>query len=422
MDFGENPFSLQPAVVSRSRSKALASSFKYFALIAACFVVTLLVATQSRRWLAYRLTHDFDSLTAVEQQARLLQIADLGTLGISPLVENLGNEDLDVARTSYDLLSELQNQWSLLKPSQRTEHHTTLVRAIESVAVHIPDDRTGWASSLLQQTLMTTVESRNEQSTELHRLANHAMEMLSISDRSGPSILDPEPLDPRAPRRLTTRFDPLPVASIDSVDQWTDWPPTPEPQVSAVAIVDRVPAAEQPVMAEPTLYRSGSSPLQPVTADDPVMLSDIDHVPETRAEPVIQSVTHLVDSPMETYDDKSVIHWLGSPHTALREKAKLELISRGFDGTQISIATQIAAGDVQTRIALVKKLAESSDLDPRPWLVLMLEDDSREVRLRTVSVLATMRDPAINQELRMHLVGEQDPTVAFRIRRSLDIR
>jgi hypothetical protein len=54
--------------------------------------------------------------------------------------------------------------------------------------------------------------------------------------------------------------------------------------------------------------------------------------------------------------------------------------------------------------------------------LMLLEDQSREVRLRVVSILVTMDDPDITQRLRLHLVDERDPTVAFRIRRNLDIR
>ena len=118
----------------------------------------------------------------------------------------------------------------------------------------------------------------------------------------------------------------------------------------------------------------------------------------------------------------SIIHWLGSPHQALREKAKLELMRRGYDGGQISLATQIASGDVSTRKALVDAIARSDSLDPRPWLLFLLDDESREVKLRAISVLATMNDPAISAELRARLSDQGDPIVAARLRRVLDLR
>jgi hypothetical protein len=71
---------------------------------------------------------------------------------------------------------------------------------------------------------------------------------------------------------------------------------------------------------------------------------------------------------------------------------------------------------------LIDAIARSQSIDPRPWLLMMLEDESRDVKLRVVSVLATMNDPGVSQRLRMHLIDEHDPTVAARIRRVLNLR
>jgi hypothetical protein len=130
----------------------------------------------------------------------------------------------------------------------------------------------------------------------------------------------------------------------------------------------------------------------------------------------------MVDSPMGAFDDASVMRWLGSPHAALREKAKLELVSRGFDGTAIAIATRIYTGDVNEKIELVDALVGTSVIDPRPWLLLLLQDSDRDVRSRTISSLGSMDDPAITARLQSHLAQENDPAVASRIRRVLNLR
>ena len=94
---------------------------------------------------------------------------------------------------------------------------------------------------------------------------------------------------------------------------------------------------------EPAVYRSGSS-LQPVQAGEPVVLRDINSVSMDETEqaptlvtPTINSVAHLVDTPLETFDDRSVIHWLGSPHTKLREQGQVGV---GFTRLQ-SHATRV---------------------------------------------------------------------------------
>jgi hypothetical protein len=433
MDFGDlsdNPFALELSKPKHSRRKSVVSALKFLLLVAGCLAVTLLISSQSRRWLVHRLTHDFDSLSGQAKQARLIQIADLDALAIEPLVKALADDDMNVARTAYELLRQSQTSWTVLEHGEQQRRHASMVEALASIAIHMPDDRTGWGTSLLQQTILATVERQDDQSTDLYRDATHAIELLSLSDRSGPSILSAQPLDPLTPKRLTIRSEPLPLSfsGLESDSQVTE---TPQP-ASTSTIVSRsssTDSSQPPQSTDPSVYRSSTVRLQPIDPDEPVILRDLEQPRETSYQTgdhqqadEIQSVAHLVDSPMETFDNKSVMHWLGSPQQVLRDKARLELISRGFDDTQLHIATQIASGDVQSRIALIDSIARSDSIDPRPWLLMMLSDKSRDVKLRVISVLATMKDPDVSSQLRMHLVDERDPTVAFRIRRVLDLR
>ncbi|MGB0760692.1 MAG: HEAT repeat domain-containing protein, partial [Rubripirellula sp.] len=256
---------------------------------------------------------------------------------------------------------------------------------------------------------------------------------------------------------------------IQSVDEWTSWPPSKavarnitdvgsgassnmnSGRASGVSLgtVDptRPPASRHE--AVPTVYKSGANRLRLIGENEVVQLADVadssgtasyagDAISSTNAMKVQPPVHRadvsqpvavdantqvgLVDSPMGTFDDASVMRWLGSPHAALREKAKLELVSRGFDGTAIAIATRIFTGDVSQKLELVDALSSTTVIEPRPWLLLLLQDPDRDVRLRAVSCLGSMDDPAIAGRLQTHLVEERDPAVASRIRRVLDLR
>lgn len=448
MEFGDssdNPFAIELSKPNTSRRKSVGSAVKFLLLVAICLAATVLIGNQSRRWLVHRLTHDFHALSGQDKQARLIQIADLDALAIEPLVSAFADDDINVARTAYDLLTQAQNSWTVLEPDEQERRHASMVQSLTSIAVHLPDDRTGWGTSLLQKTILMTVEARDPQSQALYRSATHAIEMLSLSDRSGPSILSPEPLDPLAPKRLAIRAKPLPLSlsalesggpTIAEAGTAAALPRDGQPLANAASpdsIASQAgdaPQSHPTARQEPSVYRSSSTRLQAVDPNETIELRAVGQPSETsyqtndvqEASDEIQSVTHLVDSPMETFDDKSVMHWLGSPHQALREKARLELINRGFDDTQLNIATQIASGDVQTRMALIDAIARSNSIDPRPWLLMMLSDTSRDVKLRAISVLATMKDADVDGRLKMHLVEERDPTVAFRIRRVLDLR
>lgn len=420
-----NPFALAPRAQRKSTRKSVLLAIKFFAIVAVCLCLTVVVGSQSRRWLANRLTSDFETLSPAAKKQRLLQIAELGVSAIDPLVDALADEDTEVARAAYDLLQRAQNEWNVLRRDDLQERHIALVDALNSIAVHVPDDRTGWASGLLHQTMMETVNQNDTASRELYKNANATLERYTLSQRSGPSVLVDEPLDPLMPRRLIVRPQPLPVAAAETDESWTDWPPTQDSTITASPQLGDDQANQPAVLATdpPSVYRSSSMRLQTVEPGEMVDLRELNQPLETSYQSAeLRPVTNIVESPMQTLDDRSVIHWLGSPHRALREKAKLELIRRGFDGNQITIATRVASADTKTRTELVDVIARDQTIDPRPWLIMLLDDENREVKLRAISVLATMNDPAVVQELRMRLVDQSDPIVAARLSRVLNVR
>ncbi len=429
-----NPFSAQARSKPPAKRLAWTKAWKTLVLVAVGLSVTVVIGSQNRRWLVFRLTEGFESCTPVEKRQRLLQISELGAAGIPSVVRAMNDDDIDVARTAYDLLRHSQSEWTTLKRKDTCRHQEILIDSLQEIAVHLPDDRTGWASGLLHPVILDCVNQSDETSRQLYNRANQTLEMLALSERPGPSVLSHQPLEPLIPQRLSVPARPLPVAASQPADSWTDWPPSAQP--IAIGVASPQPAeltSEQPTEAvsqSPSVYRSSSMQLRPLPPDEAVVLRELSpsetalrHETSYQPPPAeIRPVANLVDSPMETLDDRSVMQWLGSPHLALREKAKLELIRRGYTGSQITVATRLASDDVRVRMELVDVIARDGTIDPRPWLVMLLDDESRDVQLRAISVLATMNDPAVNQELRMRLVDQTDPIIAARLRRVLNLR
>ncbi|TWU48467.1 hypothetical protein [Rubripirellula reticaptiva] len=406
-----NPFAMVGQAPVRPRRTALWSSLKFLVLVAVCFAIVLAISFGSKRFLLHRLLSDFDSVGALEQQSRLVQLAEMGTPAIVPLVEAMTNENIEVARSAFELLHGLQNDWTVLDVATQQTRHRELVAAVESIAPRISDDRTGWAASLLQQTISDFVTREDSPSRDLYASANETLEMLTLSGRPGPSVLADKPLDPMSPQRLQVRSRPLPVQTIEEETN----PPS------------------------ASIYKSASMRLQPLPPDAEVELRDIDeYVPVVVEKPVAprETVYHvqpaqsiapvvedtIVSTPMEAYDDVSVIHWLASDQNKLREQARLELMSRGYTERELSLATRISAADVPTRMQLVDMIAAEPSIDPRPWLFMMSRDTSRDVRLRVVAVIATMNDAAAKSHLQKLMIEETDPHVATRIRKALELR
>lgn len=444
MDFGnrsDNPFAVPLRRKAPNRRKALTSAMKVLCLAAIALGATLVVSSQSQLWLAHQLTDNFDSLPTKEKTARLLQISELGVVGIEPLVHAMADQEVEVARTAYEMLRKCQNEWTVLPDERQFQRHGVLVSSLRTVAMDIPDDRTGWGTNLLQQTMVAAMERDAEASRDVYTEASQIMKLFALTDR-GLSAEDGEVFDRDSPRRLTVTSEPLPVVASMFDDPWNHRTrhdgsgvlennaivisgagPATQGAASATSSGGRtIPvSATQSVSATPSVYRSNAARLQPAEADAGVELHELDSL-ENHRKQTLGSGNEIIESPMQTFDDVSVMRWLGSPHHALREKAELELTSRGYDGTSITIATRIMAGDVDTKLALMDALAKEASIDPRPWLLMLLKDENRAVKLQAISVLGTMSDPEIRGKLQMHLVEETDPTVSARIERILKLR
>jgi hypothetical protein len=443
-----------PSIRSRSggAKRAVIKAAKYLLLIALVFAGLIAVRHVSGHWLLNQLTHDFDDLAAEDQQKRLAQIEGFGRPAIPTLVSAMAAQQTTTGRTAYDILRRFQNQWTVLDEKASTQRHSELVAAIANVAPRLPDDRTGWATALVQQSILKSVDQETNGKKNLYRSANETLAILAHDHRSGPSILgspgstestndSPSNFTPqqttadpssRTPQRLLAKARPLPVEKTDAGGQWTDWPPG---SGNNVARSDT-----------PSIYRSGSSTLgsssmgssklnnqtsvrlRPVVPNQAVQLKPIESIDNIVSKPASQqpvkqahSVATLVETALEAYDDRSVMHWLSSNDAEQRQSARLELLSRGFNDAQIDFSINLAHPDASVRLHFVNELSRHQDIDPRPWLKLMWNDESREVRLAVISVLGSLRGRDASSELRQLMAQERDPMVAAKIRDALEL-
>lgn len=428
--------------------KAAMGAAKYLLMVVLVFAALLGVRQASGMWLLSRLTQDLHSLPSDQQQQRLAQIAGFGRPAIPHLVAALAAEDLGTARMAHEILRGLQNQWSVLKPTAKTDRHLDLVAAIAEVGPRLPDDRTGWATSLIQQSILESVDQANDNEQLLYQNANDALAILSHDRRSGPSILGSDidsdiaaqGNDADSPRRfvagsrLLAQAQPLPVNRTNAGAAWTDWP-------GADAVVSQ----SQPD-ASPTIYRSGSHQrpglketsmrLKPILADQTVELIPIE--PQTleagyasagsspgevimQANAEVHSAANLVETALQAYDDRSVMHWLSSDQASYRDAAKLELLSRGYDEEQLEYAKHLFDPDPSVRLHFVQQLNQSDRIDPRPWLKLMAIDENRTVRLAVVTALGSLSGHDVAGQLQQMMAAERDPSVAAKIRHTLDL-
>ncbi|WP_372718663.1 HEAT repeat domain-containing protein [Novipirellula sp.] len=461
-----NPFALhlngsvKRSGKSGSGGHAFKTSLKFFLIVAVLFGGTLAVGRYSKQWIVSHLMRGFEDLGVAEKQQRLVQISELGSPAIGLMVRALNDESAEVARTAYELLRESQNSWTSLEWDAARQHHHTMVTSMDSIAASLPEDRTGWTTGLLQQTIMESVQKDDSESKSLYNLATTTLSKMSLTEGAVPGVIDNDPLVPGQPVRLAVRSKPLPVADADALDTWTDWPLAKPAIISSGGSGQNDPAntssnsgnapatVSNPSDGEPSasVYRSSATLLKPVSPNEAIDLKDVHDAaaqsqsiaassspgssasPSAVGDPVgtavgeVMPTSYLTQSPLETYATESVIYWLASDEAVLRDRAKSELIRRGFSQAQLQIATHVVSADVGSRLELVDTISRSNIDDPRPWLTMLLNDDNREVRLRTISVIATMKDAAMNQKLRSRLADERDPIVTSKIRSALQLR
>ena len=75
--------------------------------------------------------------------------------------------------------------------------------------------------------------------------------------------------------------------------------------------------------------------------------------------------------------------------------AESELKRRDFDPLQMAIAKRIYHPEVEARLELVRQLPDIPGVGATNWLLRMAEDESEEVRLAAITLLATGTDPQL---------------------------
>lgn len=234
-----------------------------------------------------------------------------------------------------------------------------------------------------------------------------------------------------------------PARLLSRPTQWTDWPPPADVAVPMPKLA-RPSWRASTETPSPMQALSGESPLasgqpemgapspqgvRPVPADEAISLSP----PESFAERAdvrsrkpdessIRTVANLTESPMAAMATETVLQHLGHPEPKIAQWAENELRQRGMEQTQLRFARQMVTATPADRMALVDSLMAESTENVYPWLAVALEDADRSVRLHVVSKLATIDQPQARRLLQLRLQQEDDPQVATRIRRALELR
>ena len=88
------------------------------------------------------------------------------------------------------------------------------------------------------------------------------------------------------------------------------------------------------------------------------------------------------------------------------------LEERGMQAAELEMAVRVKSPDVAERMRLIDEVSAMPAASARRLLRLLLGDDSGEVRLRALTVLATTNDPGLAELARRIVIDDNDPRVA----------
>lgn len=397
--------------------------------------------SHTQRFLIARIAAGLDSQVDTQRQKKLIQIASFGSAAVPALVGHLANGNDNDVNVCQNLLTELQNSWTTLPIDQRLQNHQILIASLDREIEGLMDDRTDVVRSLLRQSMNETVGQTGLVATKLSGRIGALISQLSVSAVNDKSLAATEgrsknssPLPAllrQTGRSVPLLHSPLPIE-----------PETENSRHELLVDASHSPDSDSKTVPLPiNLIRGTPIGMRPIESETAVLLRPASEIPPQRqltaglrptayADPTVddQSIANSSDPfagsvpPMMALADASVFVYFHHDQGRFAADAELELRDRGYNSGQIEMAKRVSSPDVESRLAVIEQLPHLTNIDPRPWLKHLIGDTHREVRLRTISVIATMNDPAAQSLLRTHLASETDPVVSARLRRHLNLR
>jgi hypothetical protein len=89
-----------------------------------------------------------------------------------------------------------------------------------------------------------------------------------------------------------------------------------------------------------------------------------------------------------------------------------DLATRGFKHMSKPLVEQYLSNDVEVRLKLVESVLAEANVDPRPWLYLLADDENADVRLLAVTMMATSNDKSLVEKAWQVAIRDRDPRIA----------
>jgi hypothetical protein len=161
-----------------------------------------------------------------------------------------------------------------------------------------------------------------------------------------------------------------------------------------------VAAEVRPTWAEPMLRTQPASPGQ----------SDASEKFQRHDEDQLAAAPTTADDPSPDGTRELLDRWRTS--RANRQEIEEQLATRGFHPVPKRLVEQFFSDQIADRMRLVDNVLTEPGIDPRPWLMLLAEDENAEVRLMAVTVMATSDDKTLVEKAWQTALRDRDSRIA----------
>jgi len=409
------------------------------AIAASVAVVVVIAVLAGRSHLAQHVRESLDGASESELPLRIEQLVELGEPGVTALTDALNSDKTEVAQAAEAALLDQLDHWQTQDGDRASRKITHLVRELAKRSPQYNPRAQAAAGDLAMQALDWRPAESDVDRTRLiidcAILLRAAANDGNVTQPGESSILGtvrPSLAAPPEPNDGSTTFfghAATPLEPVESPGESGSPPPLNHGQPPKVAR-SPLPSPDSPpprVLApsdtapkatpESNEEENAETPECPPAPLNPPLTRPVPWDPR-RAKPTTSGNLRLLSANQEdsiaelrTQDDLSLMRQLHSSISEDVEAARLELRRRGFDARHLRMAEDLTNLDPDVRMRFAQTLPAIRDVDIRPWLRVLTEDDDPQVRRSAIAVIATFGTAESRSWLRRLQLAEHDPQV-----------
>lgn len=345
----------------------------------------------------------------------MVELEQLGLVGVEPLVGLATSQRMDVASAAQRTAGRMLTNWEIAATEGGDVAAFAEQAAVLAAALDAHGDRFGAEGQRWANELAARLVTHSDQFP-----AAESWEILACCDRvlSRPLLPLPKPpamatVEPRAIESVPTVAKPAaPPAPVKSAPKAA---PPASRMVSSRPLADlSVVEPQVPIATARRLPEQTNNALRP-----PLRLSE-EVKPQAASAPLAGPVID-VPSPqdarlnaraMRELSDRALATRVDAGTSAEAAAARQTLRERGFSEGVLELTRQLQSMPPQERRDALERAAQLPPTDARKVLRWFVADEDAEVRLQALTILATTGDPQLAELARERAVEDADPRVA----------